>query len=49
VPTWEHAISLLVRRPPKQDRGGDRPSGGPRGDDRGNRGGGRGRRRSNES
>ena len=49
VPTWEHAISLLVRRPPKQDRGGgDRPSGGPRGDDRGARSG-RGRRRSNES
>ena len=49
VPTWEHAISLLVRRPPKQDRGGDRPGGAPRGDDRGGSRGGRGRRRSNES
>lgn len=38
VPTWEHAISLLFSRHPRQERG-DRPGGGPE------RGGGRGRGR----
>ena len=42
VPTWEHAISLLIARHPKpQDRGSSRS--GPRGDDRGSSRG-RGRR-----
>ncbi len=49
VPTWEHAISLLVRSSAQAGSRRRSSGGGPRGDDRGNRGGGRGRRRSNES